>query len=115
MNHLNNLVGASLGAALLSACGGSNSLSSSMPVSVTPQTPVSLAAPGAALQQSLGLKPAYGRYGSHRVKKNESVLYSFAGGSNGVYPFAGLINVGGTLYSTTFASLEATAPTRLAA
>jgi uncharacterized repeat protein (TIGR03803 family) len=32
----------------------------------------------------------------------EKVLYSFAGGSDGIEPDAGLINVNGTLYGTTF-------------
>lgn len=31
----------------------------------------------------------------------ESVLYSFAGGSDGVYPDGNLTDVGGTLYGTT--------------
>ena len=31
----------------------------------------------------------------------ETVVYSFHGGSDGAYPVAGLINVGGTLYGTT--------------
>jgi uncharacterized repeat protein (TIGR03803 family) len=31
----------------------------------------------------------------------ETVLHAFAGGSDGAYPLAGLINVGGTLYGTT--------------
>ena len=31
----------------------------------------------------------------------ETVLYSFAGGADGAYPTAGLINVAGTLYGTT--------------
>jgi uncharacterized repeat protein (TIGR03803 family) len=31
----------------------------------------------------------------------ETVVYSFGGGSDGVRPRAGLINVGGTLYGTT--------------
>jgi uncharacterized repeat protein (TIGR03803 family) len=30
-----------------------------------------------------------------------SVLHSFAGGSDGAYPYAGLLNVGGTLFGTT--------------
>jgi uncharacterized repeat protein (TIGR03803 family) len=32
---------------------------------------------------------------------SEKVVYSFKGGSDGLYPEAGLINVGGTLYGTT--------------
>jgi len=32
----------------------------------------------------------------------ETVLYSFAGGSDGAFPQAALINVGGTLYGTTY-------------
>jgi uncharacterized repeat protein (TIGR03803 family) len=31
----------------------------------------------------------------------ESVLYSFAGTPDGMYPFTGLLNVNGTLYGTT--------------
>jgi len=31
----------------------------------------------------------------------ESVLYTFQGGSDGAYPFAAVLNVGGTLYGTT--------------
>ena len=31
-----------------------------------------------------------------------SVVYSFQGGSDGAYPFSGLVNVGGTLYGTTY-------------
>jgi uncharacterized repeat protein (TIGR03803 family) len=91
VKNLNSLVGGCLSAALLAACGG-NTLSSSTPTSVAPQ----IAAPQSAL----------GRYAPHRVGKNvqkETVLYSFAGApSDGVYPYADLINVGGTLYGTTF-------------
>jgi len=31
-----------------------------------------------------------------------SVVYNFKGGSDGAYPFSGLVNVGGTLYGTTY-------------
>ena len=31
-----------------------------------------------------------------------SVVYSFKGGSDGASPFSGLVNVGGTLYGTTY-------------
>jgi uncharacterized repeat protein (TIGR03803 family) len=31
----------------------------------------------------------------------EFVLYNFGGGSDGAQPYAGLTNVGGTLYGTT--------------
>ncbi|MGB9652524.1 MAG: hypothetical protein WCB01_12050, partial [Candidatus Cybelea sp.] len=30
----------------------------------------------------------------------ENALYSFGGGSDGAYPYAGLMNVNGTLYGT---------------
>jgi uncharacterized repeat protein (TIGR03803 family) len=89
VRHLYSFVGACVGAALLAACGGSNSFSSSTPASVTPQT---------------ASQVAYGRYGSHRAGKNaqmESVLHSFGGSGDGANPQAGLINVGGTLYGTT--------------
>lgn len=45
------------------------------------------------------------RYASHRVGKDvqtETVLYSFAGGTDGDIPDDQLINVGGTLYGTTY-------------
>ena len=32
---------------------------------------------------------------------SENVVYAFGGGSDGAGPFAGLINIGGTLYGTT--------------
>ena len=104
MKRLYSLVGACASGALFAACGGSSGFSSSTPVSVTPQTAPLLAAPGAGLPASLRSQPAYGRYASHRVKRNvqkESVLYSFAGGSDGEYPVAALTNVGGRLYGTT--------------
>ncbi len=71
------LIGASLIAALLAACGGNNSLSSSMPVT-------------AARQATPNLK-----YG---------VLYSFGydASHDGEYPYAGLLDVNDTLYGTTY-------------
>lgn len=39
-----------------------------------------------------------------RTTCTESVLYNFAGGSDGEYPYAGLTNVNGTLYGTTAGS-----------
>jgi uncharacterized repeat protein (TIGR03803 family) len=35
------------------------------------------------------------------AKGTEKAVYSFKGGTDGAYPLAGLINVGGTLYGTT--------------
>ena len=100
MERSYKLVGAFIGAALLAACSG-NSLSSSVPSSATPP----LAAPGADLPQSSRSLPMLGRYASHRIKKNvqtETVLYSFAGGTDGALPDAAPINVSGTLYGTTY-------------
>jgi uncharacterized repeat protein (TIGR03803 family) len=67
-------------AALLAACGG-------------PQPPV--AAPG-AMSQSLAAA-------AYADRAHYKVVYSFSGGSDGANPFAGLIDVGGTLYGTTVA------------
>ena len=104
MKRLYNLVGACLSAALLAACGGGSGLSSSTPTSVAPPLTPLLGAPG--LSQSPRSQPAFGRSASHRTKKNvqiESVLYSFAGGSDGEEPQDdGLTDVGGMLYGTTF-------------
>ena len=89
MKYLYSVVGACAGHGALAACGGSNRFSSSTLASVTPQT---------------ASQVAYGRYGSHRVGKNaqiESVLHSFGGSGDGANPYAGLIDVGGTLYGTT--------------
>lgn len=67
----------------------------------------SLAAPGAGLSQSLRSQPALGPYASHWIEKNagkERVLYSFgavSGSFDGVFPSAGLTDVGGVLYGTT--------------
>jgi uncharacterized repeat protein (TIGR03803 family) len=43
----------------------------------------------------------YGTIFSVTTAGAEKVVYSFRGGSDGAYPEAGLINVGGTLYGTT--------------
>jgi uncharacterized repeat protein (TIGR03803 family) len=85
------LVAVFLSAAVLAACGSSdNGLSSSMPLSVAPRigAPVSQS-PAEVTAERTHVRPAY------------SVLYSFQGGNDGEYPHAGLINVNGTLYSTT--------------
>src|SRR5580700_9358530 len=82
-------VSACVSAALLAACGGNNGISSSTPTSVTP-----------SLVRSL----PFGPDGSRRIRKNvqtETVLYGFAGGSDGELPEAALTNVAGTLYGTT--------------
>ncbi len=42
-----------------------------------------------------------------------NVLHSFGGGANGTLPFAGLLDVGGTLYGTTSAAAEAPVSVRL--
>jgi len=81
------LIGACLSVALLAACsGGNNGLPTSTPISVTPS------------QRS---QPALSQPGMRKNVQTESVLYSFAGGKDGVFPFAGVTNVGGTLYGTT--------------
>jgi uncharacterized repeat protein (TIGR03803 family) len=80
VKHLYSLVGTGLCAASLAACGGSNGLSSSTPLSVSPQTAPSLVAP----------------------LTTEKVLYSFAGGTDAGYPVAGPIDLGGILYGTTY-------------
>ena len=67
--RLNGFAGACLSAALLAACGGSNGLSPSAPFAIG--------------------HSALGHHGSHRVKPAswaESVLHSFAGGSDGSDP-----------------------------
>jgi uncharacterized repeat protein (TIGR03803 family) len=59
------------------------------------------ALPGAS--QSLHSQPAFG-VPSHRIRKNiqtKTILYGFAGGSDGANPDSALVNVGGTLYGTT--------------
>ena len=85
MKKLRNVAGACLSAALLAACGGSNSFSAT-PASVAPQIGGTPAAPG--------------------TRKNgvtETVLHSFGfeRGTDGYYPEAGLTAVGDTLYGTT--------------
>ncbi|MGA8385873.1 MAG: choice-of-anchor tandem repeat GloVer-containing protein [Candidatus Cybelea sp.] len=83
------LVAAFFSAALLAACGG-NSPSSSTPMSVTPQIAAPLSqSPTGVMAERTHVRPAY------------SVLYSFKGGSDGEYPWAGLLNANGTLYGTT--------------
>ena len=55
---------------------------------------------------SLRSQPVLGHYASPQVRKNvqtETVLYRFAGGTDGSNPAPTLLNVGGTLYGTTFA------------
>ena len=92
MKHVISLVGACLSAALLAACGGGNNgLSSSMSLSVAPQIGAPLSSLPAGLPaERMHLRPAY------------SVLHSFEGYPvDGAYPYAGLINVSGTLYGTT--------------
>ncbi|MGB6713038.1 MAG: choice-of-anchor tandem repeat GloVer-containing protein [Candidatus Cybelea sp.] len=70
----------SLAAALLAGCGESQP---------------TIGAPGAALQTSA--------LAARATSTNYKVVYSFAGGSDGRNPNAGLIDVGGKLYGTTFA------------
>ena len=87
-----NLVAAFLSAALLAACGeANNGLFSSMPISVAPQMGAPLSPLPARLPAArMHSRPAY------------SVLHSFEGyPDDGAYPYAGLINVSGTLYGTT--------------
>jgi uncharacterized repeat protein (TIGR03803 family) len=102
MKHLYCLVAACLSATILTACGGSNSFSSSGPTSVAPPLAPSLGVPG--LPQSLRLQPPLSRSTSHSIRKDgqiESVLHSFASTPDGANPQAGLTNIGGTLYGTT--------------
>jgi uncharacterized repeat protein (TIGR03803 family) len=83
--RLQRFVGSCLSAVLLAACGGGNGLSPSVPSSVG---------------QSL-----LGRHGSHHAPQpgwTEAVLHRFAGGADGANPEAGLLNVNGTLYGTTY-------------
>ena len=98
MKHLNSLVGACLSAALLAACGGSNSFSSSTPMSVAPQ--IAAPQPAAAGSASQRLKPLLGR---PLKSGTEKVLYSFKGlpKEDGANPQAGLIFLNGALYGTT--------------
>jgi uncharacterized repeat protein (TIGR03803 family) len=83
------IVGACLSAALLTACGGNDSFSSSTPMSVTPQitSPLSQSPAGVTAERT-HVRPAY------------RVLFSFKG-KNGVFPMAGLLDVNGTLDGTT--------------
>jgi uncharacterized repeat protein (TIGR03803 family) len=71
--------------ALLAGCGGS-------------QPPI--AAPGAALQRRTFAPPL--RSAQHIAKSSYQTLFGFSG-STGEYPMAGLIDVNGTLYGTTYA------------
>jgi uncharacterized repeat protein (TIGR03803 family) len=75
----------SLAAALLVGCGGSQSAISAS--GAMPQTPAS-APTGIVARRSV-------------PRSSYRVLYSFAGGSDGAYPAAALIDVNGTLYGTT--------------
>jgi uncharacterized repeat protein (TIGR03803 family) len=84
--RLEKFVGTCLSAAFLAACGGSNGLSPPAPFSA-----------GHSVLRG---------HGPHGVKKAagwmESLLYSFEGGSDGFRPYAGLVNVNGTFYGTTY-------------
>jgi uncharacterized repeat protein (TIGR03803 family) len=85
-----NVIGACLGAAFLSACGGSIP-SSSMPMSVARMIVAPLSQlPAGVTAERMHARPLYGK------------IYSFKGGSgDGAYPVASLLNVNGTLYGTT--------------
>ncbi|HEV3090548.1 MAG TPA: choice-of-anchor tandem repeat GloVer-containing protein [Candidatus Cybelea sp.] len=94
MKRPNNVISASLGAAVLAACGaGNNSLSSSTPVSVAPQiaAPLSVGSASQRLERSVtrqrGASPSY------------KSLYSFTGSPDGAAPIGTtLIEVKGNLY-----------------
>ena len=112
MKRLYKLVGACFSAALLAACaGGIRGLTSSAPDSGLPpsfgsqQSHQVLAKVGVTLYGttfgggSLNLGTVY----SITPSGTETVLHNFAGGHHdGAYPDANLINVGGTLYGTTY-------------
>ncbi|MGA8475579.1 MAG: choice-of-anchor tandem repeat GloVer-containing protein [Candidatus Cybelea sp.] len=83
MKHLRNLVGACLSAALLTACGGSNTFSSSAAMPVAPQ----IVAPESVARQPL-------------TGNGYKLLYSFGKPPDGESP-NGLISVHGELYGTT--------------
>jgi uncharacterized repeat protein (TIGR03803 family) len=50
-----------------------------------------------------GTTPQTSALAARATSTHYKVVYSFAGGSDGSNPYAGLIDVGGTLYGTTFA------------
>jgi uncharacterized repeat protein (TIGR03803 family) len=56
---------------------------------------------GTTYQGGSGASPGNGTVYSVSVAGKEKVLHRFTGGSDGVYPTAGMINVKGTLYGTT--------------
>jgi len=95
--HATILVGAFLGAAFLTACGGGgNSFSSSTPLSVTPQVAAQESGARAASQRLDAL------FARHPLTAGEyKTLYSFKDSPDAAYPNAGLIDVGGKLYGTT--------------
>lgn len=93
--RLSKLIGASISAALLAACGGGdNGLSTSRPFDP------SLAAPAGGLPAITPWTAGVRSVRSH-LGNNYRVLYRFAGGADGSHPLAFLTNVGGTLYGTT--------------
>jgi len=87
MRQTYKLVGAVISAGLLAACGGNNGLSSSTPLSVTPQIrPLGTSAHSLA----------------RSLSGSDTVLYSFRGGKkDGDIPIDGIIDVNGVLYGTT--------------
>jgi uncharacterized repeat protein (TIGR03803 family) len=77
------------GALSVSACGGQ-----------------SVAVPGTEMQPTFAAqanesRPASLPIGTAPAQTSETILHSFAGGSDGAYPYAGLTNVNGVLYGTT--------------
>src|SRR5579871_6390518 len=91
-----SVVAAFLSAAILAACGGGNNgLSSSTPLSVTPQIGAPQSVEGSASQR---FKPLSSRRNS---SGSEQVLYSFKSGTDGANPRASLIDLNGTFYGTT--------------
>jgi uncharacterized repeat protein (TIGR03803 family) len=96
MRSIGNLVAAFLTATALGACGGSNSFSSSTPMSVVPQIAAPRSGTGSAphrLERLLARQP--------RTAAKYKSLYSFKGGKDGATPEASLIAVGSELYGTT--------------
>ncbi len=95
---MSNLVAAFLSAILAACGGGNNGFSSSTPLSGAPQMSTAQSAvAGSALQR---LKPSF----VSQTRPNAAHfthLYSFKGGDDGAQPFAGLIELNGTLYGTT--------------
>ena len=51
---------------------------------------------------AFGGASTYGTVFKLSRKDKETILYAFAGGSDGAYPVSGLIDKGGYLYGTTF-------------